>query len=905
MSTQQQPQVIIQRAVVKQVLSGDTIVLRGQPKGGPPPERTVCLSNINAPKLARRANPNFENSTETKDEPFAWEAREYLRKKLNGKEVTFTVEYKVPGSGREYGVLYIGKDTTGENVTESLIAEGLVEVRQSGIRKEDPNQQKLIQIEDTAKAAGKGKFAAEGVSSHVRDIKWNIDNPRHFVDSHHYKPIDAIIEHVRDGCTVRAFLLPNFDYVTVMLSGVKCPMNKIDASGNSTPEPFMEEAKYFTESRLLHKDVKIILEGVSNQNFLGTVLHPKGNITEFLLKEGYARCVDWSMGVVTQGAEKLRAAEKLAKEKRVKIWKDYKPSESTVNIKDKNFAGKVVEIVNGDAMVVKMDNASYKKVFLASIRPPRQQDVAAAGSGDAPKESGDKNRRSRPLYDVPYMFEAREFMRKKLIGKRVNIVVDYIQPPNQGFQEKTCCTVTSGGINVAEALVSKGLATVVRYAQDNDQRSSHYDELLAAESRAIKKGVGLHSKKEPPIHRVADVSGDVPKAKQFLPFLQRAGRSEGIVEFVASGSRLRLYLPKETCLITFLISGINCPRGARTLPSGQSFPADPCGEEALQFTKELCLQREVEVEVDSIDKGGNFIGWLHIDNTNLSVALVEHGLASVHFTAEKSSSYRQMLDKEAKAKEAKIKMWANYVEPKVEVKAEEEPQERKVNYTKVVVTEVTDNLTFYCQNVDSGSTLEKLMEDLRSEMESNPPLPGAYTPKKGDKCAAQFSQDGMWYRAKVEKVEGSDATVFFVDYGNREKTSITKLATLSANFQTLPPQATEYGLACVSVPTDEDAKMEAVDALYNDILNQTLNINVEYKGPPDHVSIKNAESEEDVIANLVTEGYLCVDARREKRLAKMVAELNKAQDNAKRLRKNLWRYGDFREDDAREFGYTR
>ena len=48
---------------------------------------------------------------------------------------------------------------------------------------------------------------------------------------------------------------------------------------------------------------------------------------------------------------------------------------------------------------------------------------------------------------------------------------------------------------------------------------------------------------------------DVPKAKQFLPFLQRAGRSDAVVEFVASGSRLRLFLPRETCLITFLISG--------------------------------------------------------------------------------------------------------------------------------------------------------------------------------------------------------------------------------------------------------------------------------------------------------------------------------------------------------------
>lgn len=48
---------------------------------------------------------------------------------------------------------------------------------------------------------------------------------------------------------------------------------------------------------------------------------------------------------------------------------------------------------------------------------------------------------------------------------------------------------------------------------------------------------------------------DTQKAKQFLPFLQRAGRSEAVVEYVFSGSRLKLYLPKETCLITFLLAG--------------------------------------------------------------------------------------------------------------------------------------------------------------------------------------------------------------------------------------------------------------------------------------------------------------------------------------------------------------
>ena len=60
------------------------------------------------------------------------------------------------------------------------------------------------------------------------------------------------------------------------------------------------------------------------------------------------------------------------------------------------------------------------------------------------------------------MFEAREFLRKKLIGQNVHVTLDYIQQANDDFAEKTCCTVTIGGVNVAEALVAKGLATVVR-----------------------------------------------------------------------------------------------------------------------------------------------------------------------------------------------------------------------------------------------------------------------------------------------------------------------------------------------------------------------------------------------------------------------------------------------------------
>jgi hypothetical protein len=56
---------------------------------------------------------------------------------------------------------------------------------------------------------------------HIRDIKWTIDNPRNFVDKCGGKPIKAVIEHVRDGSTVRAFLLPDFYNITLMICGIK------------------------------------------------------------------------------------------------------------------------------------------------------------------------------------------------------------------------------------------------------------------------------------------------------------------------------------------------------------------------------------------------------------------------------------------------------------------------------------------------------------------------------------------------------------------------------------------------------------------------------------------------------------------------------------------------------------
>ena len=60
---------------------------------------------------------------------------------------------------------------------------------------------------------------------------------------------------------------------------------------------------------------------------------------------------------------------------------------------------------------------------------------------------------------------------------------------------------------VLNFIFHQGYATVVRYAADNDQRSSHYDDLLAAEDKAVKSSKGVHDKKNVPSRRIADITG--------------------------------------------------------------------------------------------------------------------------------------------------------------------------------------------------------------------------------------------------------------------------------------------------------------------------------------------------------------------------------------------------------------
>ncbi|RWS27604.1 staphylococcal nuclease domain-containing protein 1-like protein [Leptotrombidium deliense] len=857
------------------VLSGDTVIIRGTPRGGPPPEASVSLAYISAPKIGRKIpSKDGEEAKIINDEPYAWEAREFLRKLLIGKEVTFRYEYTIPttipnAKARECGHLFVNDN---ENVADKLVSEGLAKVIRRKQNESNEDYQRLIALEEEAATRSKPEALK-------RTVKFDVDDETQPLEK---KSFRGIVEDVIDGSTLRVGLLFDtvYQYITIMLAGIKCPplSDKIGA-----------EAKFFTECRLLNKEVDVHVAQQSSETqrnkYYGSIIVDNKNIAEFLLREGMARLMSNSLNA-SMNSSALRAAEKEAKTKKLRLFKDYTEAKAS-----ESDSVEVVEVINGDALKVKNSKNEVRKIFLSSIRPP-------------PKPEG-FNDKSKLLYDIPLMFEAREFLRKRLIGKRVQVTTDYKQPARStesgkpDLAEKECCTViANGSINVAEALVSKGLATVVKH-RDNDPRSSQYDALLDAEQKAQKTKRGIYATPAPGPYRIVDLSNDAQKAKHHLNFLQRGsanGRLPANVEYVYSTSRVKVYVPKENSLLNLILQGINAPKAN-----------EEYGNEGVAFVRNLVHQRDVEITVESMDKLGNFIGMLYFDNKNLSLELVKSGYASV-----RDSKHNQLVSAEEEAKKNKLNIWKNYVEKEVTNDEDDSDQNDSTEEEKrkeVMVTNISPQMTsIYIQKIENESKLEELVSELREELATNPPLPGSYQIKKNEVCAAKFSADGQWYRAKVEKISKSNsAEVLFIDYGNREEVAIKDLAPLpSSKFSTSDLSAKEYGLAIASLPASDLEVIEEAKAAFQRVTkDKVLLMKIEYKDSTTGLEcVTLFHDKKDVVRDLVSEGYFAINTRgrRERRLEKLVNGYKEAQENARRKRLNIWRYGDFTEDDANEFG---
>ena len=111
------------------------------------------------------------------------------------------------------------------------------------------------------------------------------------------------------------------------------------------------------------------------------MIHPSGNITEHLVAAGLARVVDWHAGMLASsgGMERLRAAEKLAKGRRLYLYANLPSAASggksngpASNGQSQIFDATVVRVWSGDQIsVVEKDSAMERRLQLSSTRGPK------------------------------------------------------------------------------------------------------------------------------------------------------------------------------------------------------------------------------------------------------------------------------------------------------------------------------------------------------------------------------------------------------------------------------------------------------------------------------------------------------------------------------------------------------
>lgn len=188
-----------------------------------------------------------------------------------------------------------------------------------------------------------------------------------------------------------------------------------------------------------------------------------------------------------------------------------------------SIKGALVKAVNsGDYLTITKAGKDYN-VFLASVAAPK------IGSASRSEE--------------PFGFEAREFLRDKIIGRKCDFHPEY----NFGGREYGSLIVDSENMGIA--IVKAGLAKVVE-KKGALPASSHYEALTEAQNEAKNKKIGLHASTDPKFlekhNREVTYFGEpgYNAAKLYEEAKTIAKPLEAIVEYVFNASFLTVYIHK-------------------------------------------------------------------------------------------------------------------------------------------------------------------------------------------------------------------------------------------------------------------------------------------------------------------------------------------------------------------------
>lgn len=179
---------------------------------------------------------------------------------------------------------------------------------------------------------------------------------------------------------------------------------------------------------------------------------------------------------------------------------------------------------------------------------------------------------------------------------------------------------------------------------------------------------------------------------------------------------------------------------------------------------------------------------------------------------------------------------------------------------EIVVNAIVNPWEFYVMRTEKQLIVElrSLMANLNHHLSENRftnECSALLTP--GDWCAAQFSQDEVWYRAVVLERVPNGYRVRYVDFGNSEVLQEDKVCSLPESFQRLPPLSLTCSLAGVKKPKTRGWSPEAIQQFKTLVADRTFLCRIVYtQGVTNIVELldPNRGGEESIANSLIGAG---------------------------------------------------
>lgn len=697
---------------------------------------------------------------------------EFLRSKIVGREIEFN-DYDL--GERVAADVYVD----GQNVGYLLAKEGLIRYFQAG-QKTSAAYNDLVEGDKEAQEAKKGQYE-ELTDEEVKKRKRKHRRPE--LEDILGKDVHGWVEELNFALDFQFYVVEMDTTIKASFAGVAIPV---------VNKEHVTHLRNFCSKHIFQRRRPVKIKQFEDPNTGETVTGivelnhtDDDSLLRNLFVAGYARLdKDASAKLELIEMMALKALQDQGINGGKGLWKDYKGKLPLTEKKTENAElSKLLKLPEFDAKVVAVHSGDT-----VTIEGPDNQELRVTFTNLKARAMGNPSKDEDPM---PWAFEAKEYLRKKVIGKTVKVKIDNIR--NVVTDERTFdivnVTLSLDGKPVAVPMVEQGLLSVVPPKMTDPSSAA-----LVSYSEAAKKAethkAGLHSNVQASRKFWDLTKPDLrKKAKSEFSLENHKDMNSGVVENVISATRFKVRFDQENC---YFVLSLNSVRGVPNNVNNKS--EERWANEALAYSKSVASQRDVKFEIEQVDKHGVAHGTLYIGKDNLAATLLKRGLVFVDKGFKHSKNVNEYFDLQDAAKAAKKGIWGD-PDLNTAVLGGDGEEVVQGEVKKVLLSEFFAADDFFLQENQSDG-FAKIDKILKKSGDMSPYLKEPILP--GTLAIAQF--EGEYNRCKILRKKKDKFAVEFIDFGNGADLSVHDLRQCPAEVSKIPAQAFNAKLDFVRVP---------------------------------------------------------------------------------------------------------